>query len=100
MSVALSVARVATVLNAALLLGLMYVWVRSYRRVRASHTLGLLVFAALLFLENALAIYLYNFHPVFHAWLDAAAPVAQSGMMALTILEFAALAFLVRITWV
>lgn len=100
MSVALTIARLATVLNAVLLLGLLYVWARSYREIRAAHTLGLLVFAGLLFLENALAIYLYNFQPVFRTWLDAGAPVAHDGMMALSVLELAGLAFLARITLV
>ena len=99
MSLVLTVARIAAGANVVLLLGLVYVWVGSYRRIRAQHTLGLVIFAVLLLLENGLALYLYSFHPVFHAWLDAAAPVAQSGMMALTVLELLALAFLARITW-
>lgn len=99
MSLVLTVARVATGVNALLLLGLLYVWGRNYRQYRAQHTLGLLVFAVLLFAQNALAFYLYNFHPVFGSWLDAAAPLPQTAMMALTLLELGALVFLSRITW-
>lgn len=99
MSLVLTIARVATALNAVLLLGLIYVWGSNYRLHRAQHTLGLLVFAVFLFLENALAIYLYNFHPVFHQWLYSAAPVAKYGMMSLCVLELLALLFLSKITW-
>lgn len=99
MSTALTIARVATGVNALLLLALLYAWAQSYREVRASHTLGLLVFGGLLFLQNALAFYLYNFHPVFRTWLDTAAALPQSGMMALSVLELLALGFLVRVTW-
>lgn len=99
MSLVLTVARIATGVNALLLIGLLYVWANSYRQVRAQHTLGLLIFAGLLFLQNALAFYLYNLQPTFHAWLDSAAPIAQTGMMVLTVLELLALVFLSRITW-
>lgn len=99
MSLVLTIARAAAGVNALLLIGLLYVWAQNYRQFRAQHTLGLVTFGVLLFLQNALAFYLYNFHPVFNGWLDAAAPIAQNGMMALTVLELLALVFLSRITW-
>ncbi|MFB6222035.1 MAG: hypothetical protein ABEH90_11425 [Halolamina sp.] len=99
MSLVLTIAQVATAVNAVLLLGLIYVWGTNYRQYRAQHTLGLLVFAGFLFVENALAVYLYLFQPVFSTWLSSAAPLAQNGMMALDVLELAALLFLTKITW-
>jgi hypothetical protein len=99
MSLELTIARVATAANAVLLLGLLYVWGSNYRQHGAQHTLGLLVFAGFLFLENALAIYLYNFQPTFNAWLNAGAPVAHNGMMTISVLELAGLLFLAKITW-
>lgn len=99
MSLVLTVARAATALSAVLLLGLVYVWARSYRQYRAAHTLGLLAFGGVLFLENALAVYLYTLQPTFTTWLASAAPVAQGGMMTLSVLELAALLFLSKVSW-
>ena len=99
MSIVLTITRVATAVNAVLLLGLIYVWGTNYRQYRAQHTFALLVFAGFLFLENALAFYLYSFQPVFNHWLDAAAPVAQNGMMTLGLLELVGLLVLSKITW-
>lgn len=93
------VARAAVVLNAALLVALIYVWAKNYRAHGAQHTLGLIVFASVLLLQNVLAVYLYSFHSTFHSWVYYSAPIAKRGTMALNVLEFVALAYLVRITW-
>ena len=92
-------ARVAVVVNVALLAVLGFVWVRNYRSHGAQHTLGLLVFAAVLLAQNLLALYLYTLHPDFHDWVYYSGSIAQQGTMALNGLETIALAFLVWITW-
>lgn len=95
----LDVARIAAGVNVVLLLGLGSVWLRNYRRHRASHTLGLLVFAGFLLVENLLWIGFYVFHDGFVGWFVNASPDIQIGMTLLCGLELVALAFIVRITW-
>jgi hypothetical protein len=45
--------------DAALSAGLLLVYARSYRRVRAPFTLGLMLFALFFLLQNLLAVYAY-----------------------------------------
>ena len=99
MAVWIDLARVAAVLNVALLLGLTSVWTRNYRRHGAQHTLGLLVFGVFLLVENGLWIYFYVFHDGYVAWLAQAGTDVQVGSMLLCGLEFVALSFVAWITW-
>jgi hypothetical protein len=98
MGIWLDAARVAAGLNVVVLLGLGSVWFDSYREYGARHTLGLLVFAAFLLVENALWLYFYVLHPAFIGWFDGAGTVVQVGLALLCGLELVALAFLARIT--
>lgn len=95
----LHVARAIAALNAGLLLALGSVWLRNYRRHGASHTLGLLVFAAFLFVENALWLYLYVVHADFVGWFVVAGTDVQLGVTLLCGLELVALSVLSWITW-
>lgn len=99
MTVWLDIARVSAGMNAAILLVLGSVWLRNYRQHGAQHTLGLLVFAAFLLVENALWLYFYVFHPQFIGWFVNASLDVQVGVTLLCGLELAALAFLARLTW-
>ena len=99
MTVWLDAARVLAGVNILLILGLGYVWLSSYRRHGANHTLGLLVFAAFLLVENALWEYFYLIRPDFVGWFVNSTVEIQAGVMMLCGLETVALAFLVRITW-
>lgn len=99
MSVWLTAARLAAAANLVLLVALGSVWLRGYRRHGASHTLGLLVFAAFLVVENVLWLYFYLLHPAFIGWYTATTAEVQAGITALCGLELVALLVLVRITW-
>lgn len=99
MSVWLDLARLLAGVNVLILVALGSVWFRGYRRHGASHTLGLLVFAAFLLVENALWLYFYVVHPGFVGWFEATSGEVQAGLTLLCGLEFLALVFLVRITW-
>ncbi len=98
MEVWLGAARIAAALNVVLLLALGYVWLDNYREHRAGHTLGLLVFAGMLFAQNLLWLYFYLLHPAFIAWFVGAGVDVQVGVTALCGLELGALVFLARIT--
>lgn len=100
MSVWLDISRVAAAANLVVLLGLGAVWLRNYRQHGARHTLGLLVFAVFLVVENALWLYLYILRSDFVGWFVNASGDVQMGMMLLCGLEFVALVVLVRLTWV
>ncbi|MFC7227114.1 hypothetical protein N0B31_06840 [Salinirubellus salinus] len=101
-SVLVDAVRVLTLLNAAVLLGLAYVWGRNWLDLRSKHSLGLLLFAVLLLGENLLGAYLFVLDPTISAWVadpDLVPPPAQVAMAAFRALEFGALAFLTWITW-
>ena len=99
MSAWLDVARLLAGVNVVLLVALGSVWLRGYRRHGASHTLGLLVFAAFLLVENVLWLYFYVFHPGFVGWFNNVGTDVQIGLNLLCGLELVALVVLVRITW-
>jgi hypothetical protein len=92
MSLMLDAARVAAAANVVLLLGLLAVWARTYREIRAPLTLGSMVFAAFLLAENAVALYFYFNAP-------AMPPPAVQVMMILQVLETVGIAVLAYVTW-
>lgn len=96
----IDLARAAVTLNILLIAALVYVWGRNYRRIRSKHTLGLLVFAVLLFGENALALYFFLLDPLLSVWFSTAVPdPAWRAMVLLHLLETVALGVLAYITW-
>lgn len=95
----LDVARAAAGVNLVVLAALGAVWLRNYRSHGARHTLGLLVFAAFLGVENALWLYFYLLHPAFIGWFVESGTDIQAGVAMLCGLELVALAFLAYITW-
>lgn len=99
MGIWLDLARLAAAVNLAVLGALGAVWLRNYRRHGARHTLGLLVFAAFLLVENALWLFFYVLHPDFVGWFTNAGADVQVGMLSLCGLELVALAALARLTW-
>lgn len=79
--------------NALLLLVLTAVWVRNYRKFRTSLILGLIVFGAVMLLENAMAIAFF----LSMNMLYSGDPGVQTSVAVLRGLQFVALLFL---TWV
>jgi hypothetical protein len=99
MSIWIDLARVATGVNLLLLAVLAFVWGRNYVRLRSKHTLGMLVFAALLFFENGFALYYYLVDPTLSAWFSTKVPaVAWRAMLLFHVLETVALVFLAWVT--
>lgn len=100
MSVWVDTARVAAAVNLLLLAGLATVWGRNYLAFRSKHAAGLLVFAVLLFAENAVALYIYQADPTLSVWFATAVPVvAWRALLALHVLEVVALVALARVTF-
>ena len=97
MSLLIGAARVAVGVNALLLAVLIAIWGRNYFKLRTKHTAGLLVFAALLFLENAFALYFYSLDPTLSFWFNTQVPdVAWRALLLFHVLELFAI---VAITW-
>jgi hypothetical protein len=100
MSVWIDAARVATGVNVLLLGLLAAIWTRSYLELRSKQTLGMLVFATLLLVENGFAFYVYLFDQVLSAWFSTVVPdVAWRAMLAFHLLETLAIGFLAWVTW-
>ena len=95
------VARAVTAVNVLLCLGLGYIWGRNYFEFRSKHTLGLFVFALLLFARNCWGFYIYQFDPVLAGWFasEAIPDIAWHAMLLLHVLESVALLFLAWVTW-
>jgi hypothetical protein len=94
MSPTLSIASALSGLNIALLAALLLVWLRNYRRFGTPLTLGLVAFAAVLAVENVVAIGFF----FSSGMLYAAAPTAQTTVLVMRALQFVALAFLTYVT--
>jgi len=98
MSIWIDLARIATGVNVLLLAVLIAIWGRNYAQLRSRQTLGMVVFAVLLLVENAFAFYVYSLDPVLAVWFSEELP--RTPWIALSIfhiLEAGAIAFL---TWV
>jgi hypothetical protein len=90
----LSAASALAGLNALLLLALGVVWLRNYRTFRSNLVLGLLAFAAVMLLENLVAIYFF----FSMGMLYANSPAAQQTVVVIRGLQFIALLFLTYVT--
>ncbi len=79
--------------NIVLLILLLYVYWGNYRKIKSDFTLGLIMFAGLLLLQNILFSSFLLFHQAFR--------VSQLGipLFIMNITEFLALAILLTITW-
>lgn len=99
MSLLLEVARGAVVANLVILLALGSVWLRNYRLHRAQHTLVMLIFAAVLFVQNLLWIALYAIDARYIGWFLNADADMQLGIVGLCGLETVALLVLAWLTF-
>lgn len=84
----LQAAAVFSLINILLLLGLLYVYGSSFRKIKAEFTAGLLFFAGLLLVQNLLA--LYSFVAMFMYFARGAGPL----VLGITAAETAGLAVL------
>ncbi|MFB6068416.1 MAG: hypothetical protein ABEJ90_00635 [Halobacterium sp.] len=99
MTVWADVSRAALAVNVALLAALCVVWARNYREFGSKHTLGLLMFGVLLLGENGLGLYYFLMHDTLAGWFGELPELAATAMLALRLLETAAIAFLAWVTW-
>jgi hypothetical protein len=79
-------------LNTALLLGLLYLYVRILAKSHARYTLGLIIFASLLLIQNLISMASYLFMIGFYSW--QLYPVLDL----IGVFEFAGLIALFRVT--
>ena len=80
-------------INSVLLLSLLYVYAGNYRQMRSNFTLGLIVFAAFLLLQNLAALY-------FHLMMvDYYSDVVMQHALVISGVQTVALAVLNYVTW-
>jgi len=84
-----------SVLNAALLLVLLSVWVRNYRTFGSTMILGLVGFSAVLLLENLVAVFFF-FRSM--QMLYSSDPLVGQVVVGMRLLELVAIAFLTYVT--
>jgi hypothetical protein len=94
MTTTLALATALSVLNSLALGGLLVVWLRNYRTFRTPMTLGLVAFAAVLLVENLVAVYFFfSMQSLF-----AMSTTAETAVLAMRGLQSVALAFLTYVT--
>ncbi len=76
--------------NVGLLLGLLYLYIKSYRQIKIGFTVGLILFASVLLIRSILAVALLI--------IDSDALTGKQALIG-GIIEFIALAILLKITW-
>jgi len=94
MSTQLLAASVLAGINVVLLIALGTVWIRNYRTFRTNLVLGLVAFAAVMLVENLVAVYFY----VSAHMLYVADPGIQTVVVVLRGLQLLALGFLTYVT--
>ena len=92
MSPLVETAIIFSFLNAALLVGLLYLYVRILARTHAKYTMGLIIFASLLLIQNLISMASYLFMTEFYSW--QLYPVLDL----IGVFEFASLIALFRVT--
>lgn len=93
MSIIMDAGAIVSAANVAILIGLIILYGRTYSSSRAPFTLGLIFFASLLLVQNAIGIYSYITMAPFFA--EAILPY----LLAIHIAELAGLSILFKITW-
>ncbi|MFB6283275.1 MAG: hypothetical protein ABEK59_04975 [Halobacteria archaeon] len=91
----LNIATAFAAVNVVLLSGLLYVWISNYRKFGTSLVLGLIVFSAVLWIQNLIAIYFFAFSM---KMLFSADATVQMAVMVLRGLEFLAVLVLTYVT--
>ena len=92
MSIIMDATAVVCAANVAILVGLLVLYGRTYSSSRAQFTLGLMFFASLLLIQNAIGIYSYVTMAPFFA--EAILPY----LFAINIAELAGLSVLLKVT--
>lgn len=91
--------RLATGANILLLVGLTYVWVRNYTRLKSRLTTGLVAFGGLMLAENVYALYLFALDPTTRSWFGDIPTLYRRAFMILALLQLGALLALAWVTW-
>ncbi|MFB6171671.1 MAG: hypothetical protein ABEJ23_04005 [Haloarculaceae archaeon] len=89
-----TIASALAAVNVLLLAALTVVWVRNYRTFRTTLVAGLIVFGAVMLVENALAIYFF----LSMGMLYSSDPHVQQAVAVLRALQLVAIAFLTYVT--
>lgn len=92
MALIMDLAMVLAGVNAVLLGGLTYLYARIYRKSRAMYTMGLMVFAFALFLQNAMTFFAY--FTMASLFAEGILPF----LLAIAILEFTSVVVVFRVT--
>ncbi len=93
MSIVMDASAVVSLANVGILVGLIILYAKTYNSSRAQFTLGLIFFASLLLIQNAIGIYSYVTMAPFFS--EAVLPY----VLAINIAELGGLSILLKITW-
>ena len=102
MDVLVTLLRLSAGLSVLLLVGLIYIWGRSYLIFRSKYAAGLLTFAGILLLQTAITTYFYTFHPAVSGWVanpELVHPLPLFVMSSAQILELGGIVLIAWISW-
>jgi hypothetical protein len=94
MNTTIMAASVFAGINVLLLGALSVVWLRNYRTFKSPLVLGLLAFAVVMLIENAIAVYFF----FSMGMLYSGSPGAHQTILVLRVLQFVAITFLTYVT--
>jgi hypothetical protein len=89
-----SLAAIICLANIGLLLILLFTYVTSYRKLKSQFTMGLVIFASLLIIQNIMFMFFLLSRAGFHG------PGMGFPVLSMSIVEFGALLVLLKTTWI
>lgn len=93
MAMLMNVTTILTGISTLLLLGLLYVYYKSLKKIKSKFTIGLLIFALLFLLQNLVSLYFYL------TMIQYYSPQVEVHVFILTLLQTIAFLILLKITW-
>ena len=89
-----AIATIVCAANIGLLLILLFTYVTSYRKLKSQFTMGLVIFASLLIVQNIMFMFFLLVRAGFHG------PGMGFPVLSMSIFEFGALLVLLKTTWI
>ena len=92
-SVIMNITTILTGVSTILLLGLLFVYYKSLKKIKSNFTIGLFIFALLFLIQNLISLY------YFITMMNYYAPEVEKHVFILTLLQMIGFGILLKITW-
>ncbi len=93
MALLMNLTTILTIVSILFLGGLLHIYIKNLKKIKSKFTIGLVVFAFLLLIQNIVSLYYYL------TMMSYYAPEVEVHVFLLTLLQAAAFLILLKITW-